>query len=68
MADAENDGLQNSGQGRLSVQAMSWLEKRKGVKDPTGLAARALHNQGGLGGSHTAPCGAAVPARPPTRS
>src|SRR5258708_8417563 len=23
---------------------------------------------GGLGNSHTAPCGAAVPARPPTRS
>jgi hypothetical protein len=31
-------------------------------------AEKGLEIKGGLGSSHTAPCGAAVPARPPTRS
>ena len=36
---------------------------------PVGLKCRGKQKEiGGLGSSHTAPCGAAVPARPPTRS
>jgi hypothetical protein len=36
---------------------------------PVGLKCRGKQKKiGGLGSSHTAPCGAAVPARPPTRS